>query len=193
MTPADGKRDAETLLELMRRVTGQEPRMWEIVSASGSYHYNYASGREGDAPAAGFAPRKAATTIYLADGVGAHATELARLGPHTNGVGCLYLKDLDHVDFEVLEGIWRRMSYTSLTDGTYGIAPARARGLAQHRDKDAGGGVRRHPAAAATTAAHDHRVGQRLQVPHVHVTPAPPIGCRWSVLGWSGGGTGCER
>jgi hypothetical protein len=71
----------------------------------GQYHYRYASGREGDAAAVGFAPRKPATTIYLLDGVGAHTESLSRLGPHTTGVGCLYVKDLAQVDLGVLEGI----------------------------------------------------------------------------------------
>ena len=53
------------------------------------------------------------------DGVGAHATDLARLGPHTTGVGCVYLKNLDDVDLEVLEQIVAR-SYRTLTAGTYG-------------------------------------------------------------------------
>jgi hypothetical protein len=71
----------------------------------GQYHYKYASGREGDAAAVGFAPRKPATTIYLLDGVDAHTEPLSRLGPHTTGVGCLYVKDLAQVDLGVLEGI----------------------------------------------------------------------------------------
>lgn len=115
---AKRRRDAETMIGLMRRVTGEEPRMWATVIGYGQYHYKYASGREGDAPAAGFAPRAAATTVYLNDGVGAHADLLAKLGPHTTGVGCLYLKDLTDIDLDVLETIVRN-SYESLTSGTY--------------------------------------------------------------------------
>jgi hypothetical protein len=117
------RRDAETLLGLMRRVTGEEPRMWSTVVGFGQYHYRYASGREGDAPAAGFAARSAATTVYLSDGVGAHADLLTQLGPHTTGVGCVYLKSVDDIDLDVLEKIVRR-SYQTLTAGTY---PHRAR------------------------------------------------------------------
>lgn len=62
VAPVKRRRDAQTLLELMRRVTGEKPRMWGSIVGFGHYHYRYASGREGDAPAAGFAPRKAATT-----------------------------------------------------------------------------------------------------------------------------------
>jgi hypothetical protein len=117
------RRDAETLVSLTRRVTGEEPRMWGTVVGFGQYHYRYPSGREGDAPAAGFAARKAATSVYVSDGVGAHADLLKELGPHTTGVGCIYLKDLNHVDLDVLEAIIAR-SYATLTAGTY---PSRAR------------------------------------------------------------------
>ena len=116
------RRDALTLLELMRRVTGAEPRMFgTTIVGFGEYHYTYtyASGTEGDAPAAGFSPRRAASVIYLNDGIPAHEDLLGRLGPHETGVGCLYLKDLDQVDHEVLEEIVRR-SYATLTRGTYG-------------------------------------------------------------------------
>ena len=114
------RRDAETLVDLMGRVTGQEPAMWgKSIIGFGQYHYKYASGREGDAAAIGFAPRKAATTIYLLDGVGAYTEPLSRLGPHTTGVGCLYVKDLAKVDLGVLEAIVDE-SYRTLTAGTYG-------------------------------------------------------------------------
>jgi hypothetical protein len=114
------RRDAQRLLELMTRITGQPAHLWGTsIIGFGSYHYRYASGREGDAPAAGFSPRKAATTVYLGDGVGAHADELTRLGEHTAGVGCLYLKDLDRVDLAVLQRIVAS-SYHTLTSGVYG-------------------------------------------------------------------------
>lgn len=113
--------DAEALLQLMRRVTGEEPHMWGTIVGFGQYRYRYASGRQGDAPAAGFAARKAALTIYLADGVDAHADLLATLGPHTTGAGCLYLKDLQAVDLAVLENIVER-SHAAVTAGTFGDA-----------------------------------------------------------------------
>lgn len=115
------RRDANTLLDLMTRVTGQPARMWgRSIIGFGTYHYRYDSGREGDAPAAGFAPRKPASTIYLADGVSAHAPLFEQLGPHTTGVGCLYVKDLTNVDLTVLEAIIAA-SYATLTEGDYGL------------------------------------------------------------------------
>jgi len=117
---ATRRRDAETLVDLMSRVTGQEATMWgKSIIGFGQYHYKYATGREGDTAAVGFAPRKAATTIYLLDGVGAYTEPLSRLGPHTTGVGCLYLKDLSKIDLAVLEAIVDEC-YRTLTAGTYG-------------------------------------------------------------------------
>ena len=123
------RRDAEALVELMSRVTGEPPRMCgKSIIGFGKYHYRYESGREGDGPAASFSPRKAATTIYLPDGVGAYAERLEKLGPHTAGVGCLYLKNLAAVDLTILEEIIDE-SYRTLTSGTYG-----------HRARDTEGG-----------------------------------------------------
>ena len=118
VVPAKRRRDAATMLAMMARVTGQPPVVDRNAVGYGSYDYRYPSGREGTAPAAGFAPRKQALVVYLLDGIGAHTELLDRLGPHTTGVGCLYLKDLDQVDLEVLEEIIRR-SYATLTAGTY--------------------------------------------------------------------------
>lgn len=104
VTGATRRRDAETLLTMFGRITGQPARLWPpSIIGFGSYHYRYESGREGDAGAAGFSPRKASMSIYFPDGVGAYAEELARLGPHKTGVGCLYLTDLAKVDLTVLE------------------------------------------------------------------------------------------
>jgi len=120
VTPAVRRRDAGTLIALLRRVTGQEPVLWGSIIGFGQYHYRYDSGREGDAGGAGFAPRKAATVVYLPDGTGAHAEALARLGPHTTGLVCLYLKNLDRVDLGVLEEIMRK-SYSTVTAGVYAL------------------------------------------------------------------------
>ena len=106
------------MLDLMARVTGLPPVVSRNAVGYGTYHYRYASGREGDAAAAGFAPRKSALVVYVMDGVGAHADLLDQLGPHTTGVGCIYIKDLESVDLQVLEQIVSR-SFTTLTGGTY--------------------------------------------------------------------------
>ncbi len=128
VSDATRRRDAERLLELFGRVTGQPATMWgPSIIGYGQYHYRYASGREGDAGAAGFSPRKAATSIYLPDGVGAHAEQLARLGEHKAAVGCLYITNLDKVDLAVLESIIDE-SYRTVTAGTFGHRASESNG-----------------------------------------------------------------
>lgn len=121
VTPAVRQRDARTLLELMMRVTGEPPELERSMLGFGRYSYKYPSGRSGETSAAGFAPRKAAMSIYFMDGLSAHEEALGRLGPHTKqGVGCLYVKDLSKLDLAVLEETVR-VSYATLTAGTYGL------------------------------------------------------------------------
>ena len=113
---------AQTLLDLFARVTGETPRLWSNIISFGTYHYRYATGREGDAPAASFAPRRSATVVYLPDGNEAYADELALIGPHETGRSCLYLKDLQQNDLAVLEDVVAR-SYARVTSGTFGRVP----------------------------------------------------------------------
>ncbi len=96
--------DAKALAKLMERVTGTKPTMWgPSIVGFGSYHYKYESGREGDVPIVGFAPRKAANVLYGAIGFDGAEAVLAKLGKHSTGKGCLYIKKLADVDGKVLE------------------------------------------------------------------------------------------
>ena len=103
------RQDARTLAQLMSQVTGQPATMWGAsIVGFGHRHYRYASGREGDVAAVGFAPRKAHTVLYLTGGLDGYADLLARLGPHERGKGCLYLKRLDDADPAVLREVVSR-------------------------------------------------------------------------------------
>src|ERR1017187_7051315 len=96
--------DAKALAKLMQSVTGEKPKMWgPSIIGFGSYHYTYDSGREGDMPIVGFSPRKAATVLYIGAGRRGSETSLAKLGKHTTGKGCLYIKKLADVDQHILE------------------------------------------------------------------------------------------
>ncbi len=96
--------DSMALVELLREVTGEAPRMWGgSIVGFGSYHYRYASGHEGDAPLVGFSPRKQALTVYLLPGLDRFPHLLGLLGKHKTGKGCLYLKKLADVDLGVLK------------------------------------------------------------------------------------------
>lgn len=98
--------DAEEVCELMREVTGLEPAMWGTsIVGFGEYRYRYASGREGDWPAVGLSPRKQALTLYISDGYDQYAELMARLGPHTTGKSCLYIKRLSDIDRDVLRAL----------------------------------------------------------------------------------------
>jgi hypothetical protein len=98
------RRDCETIAAMMTRVTGEAPVMWGPgIVGFGSYHYRYASGREGDAPLAGFASRKGDISIYLSCDVPPQDTLRERLGRHKMGKACLYVRRLDDVDQDVLE------------------------------------------------------------------------------------------
>ncbi|MDH3405172.1 MAG: DUF1801 domain-containing protein [Acidobacteriota bacterium] len=100
--------DCLALVELMREVTGEEPRMWgPSIVGFGSYHYRYASGREGDWFLAGFSPRARDLTLYIMSGFSRHEELMARLGKHKKGKSCLYLKRLADVDRKVLARLVR--------------------------------------------------------------------------------------
>jgi len=99
VTPARRQRDARIVLALMKEVTGDPPVMWGTsIIGFGRRHLRYASGRELDWMEVGFSPRKTATTLYLAGEWIRVADQLQRLGPHSTGAGCLYLKDVEAVD-----------------------------------------------------------------------------------------------
>jgi len=103
----EGRReDCRALLELMRKVTGEEPAVWSSgVVGFGTFHYKSKSGQEGDWFPVGFANRKAAITIYLGMSLDESAGLLANLGRHTTGKGCIYVKRLTDVDLAVLEAL----------------------------------------------------------------------------------------
>jgi hypothetical protein len=104
------RRDAIAVIALMRKIAKSEPTMWgTAIVGFGSRHYRYESGREGDTPVVGLAPRKAALVLYLYGGLEPIAPWLAKLGPHTTGKGCLYLPDLRKVDPKALEAMLRQV------------------------------------------------------------------------------------
>ncbi|MDA0990007.1 MAG: DUF1801 domain-containing protein [Verrucomicrobia bacterium] len=95
--------DCLELLALMESVTGCKGTLWgSSIVGFGTYHYCYASGREGDWPITGFSPRKHNTTIYVMLGFSRYEALMTRLGPHKLGKSCLYFKRLDDLDRRVL-------------------------------------------------------------------------------------------
>jgi hypothetical protein len=98
------RKDAATLLAMMKKATKSEPKIWGTsIIGFGDYHYKYASGREGDWFVMGFAPRKGNMTIYFMCGLDVNADLLAKLGKFKRGGGCLYVKCLADIDIKVLQ------------------------------------------------------------------------------------------
>ena len=102
--PTDRRRhDAREVLDLMREVTGAEPGVWGAsMIGFGVQPYTTADGKEREWFAVGLAPRKAALTLYGLTYYGSNDDLLERLGPHTTGKGCLYVKRLEDLDRDVL-------------------------------------------------------------------------------------------
>ena len=101
--PEDRQKDCYKILEMMKKATKQEPKMWGTsIIGFGDYHYKYASGREGDFFITGFSPRKQNLTLYINSGFDEYGSLMERLGKHTTGKSCLYIKKLDAIDTKVL-------------------------------------------------------------------------------------------
>lgn len=101
---ADGLR----LLAMMSEITGEQPTMWgPSIVGFGRYHYKYETGREGDAAAVGFSPRKASLSLYGITYSPEAGELLERLGKHKIGAGCLYVNKLADVDEAVLRELIR--------------------------------------------------------------------------------------
>lgn len=101
------RKDSFVLLNLMKELTGFEPKMWgPSIIGFGSYHYkSERSSQEGDWPLIGFSPRKAAISLYVYTGAKEHEHLLAGLGKYKMGKACIYVKKLSDIDQDVLKRI----------------------------------------------------------------------------------------
>ena len=98
------REDAYNLLKIFEETSGYEAKMWgPSIIGFGSYHYKYATGHEGDAPLAGFSPRKAKISLYFSPALPNREELLSRLGKHTTGKSCVYINKLADVDENVLK------------------------------------------------------------------------------------------
>ncbi len=101
--PQTKREDSIAILQLMQEVTGEPPQMWgDSIIGFGRYHYKYASGREAEWFLTGFAPRKQSLTLYIMDGFDGYDELMGKLGKHSTGKSCLYVKKLEDVDENVL-------------------------------------------------------------------------------------------
>ena len=106
--PEKKRQDSLAVLELMKDVTGEEPKMWGTsIIGFGEYRYRYESGREGDWFLTGFAPRKQSLTLYIMAGFSKYDELMGQLGKYTTGKSCLYIKKIEDVDTDVLRELVR--------------------------------------------------------------------------------------
>jgi hypothetical protein len=98
--------DCYDLIKLMKKVTGEEPKMWgPSIVGFGQYHYQYASGHEGYSCLTGFSPRKLNITLYVMPGFAQYTDLLQQLGKHKAGKGCLYIKTLKDINLDILNSL----------------------------------------------------------------------------------------
>lgn len=108
--------DSLALIEMMQRITGHPPKMWgPTMIGFGDWHYVSQSGREGDWFSMGFSPRKPAFSLYITMDATAHPELMKKLGKHTIGKGCIYVKRLSDINMDTLEEL-ARTSYAELKD-----------------------------------------------------------------------------
>lgn len=106
--PEKMRADAHTLLGLFAEVTGEPAVMWGTsIVGYGSYIVSSSPKATVTWPLSGFSPRSAALTLYVLAESPEQAEHLPRLGKHTTGKGCLYIKRLSDVDMGVLTDIIR--------------------------------------------------------------------------------------
>ena len=118
--PEAKRDDAQALVEMFARITGETPRMWGSIVGFGEYRTTYASGRKVHCQKSGFATRKAKHSLHLMGGyidkeAGAQREKLlSGLGKHTEGASCLYINKLADVDLDILESVvaadWEAMN-----------------------------------------------------------------------------------
>ncbi len=103
ITDEKKRTDCSTIIDLITKQTGLEPKMWgSSIVGFGSYHYIYDSGRMGDAPLVGIAARVNAITLYLGSNFDNRDELLSQFGKHKSSKGCIYVQKLEDIDIHVL-------------------------------------------------------------------------------------------
>ena len=103
--PQQKREDGFVLLDLFKKVTGEDAVMWgSSIVGFGRYHYkSQRSAQEGDWLLVGFSPRKQNLTLYIMAGNQDNEDLLGKLGKHKSSGGCLYISKLSDVDTKVLK------------------------------------------------------------------------------------------
>jgi hypothetical protein len=119
ITEEETRRDCFEIVKMMKQSTRSDPKMWgSNIIGFGSRRLKYASGRELDWMLIGFSPRKGNLTLYILHGFEKQAALLKKLGKHSTGKGCLYIKNLKDVDVKVLKELISESVLTAKKSGT---------------------------------------------------------------------------
>jgi hypothetical protein len=97
------RKDCQAIADIMQKATKAKPQMWgSAIVGFGSRRYKYASGREIDWMLIAFSPRKQNITLYVSSGFEGYDELTAKLGKHSCGKGCIYIKRLSDVHLPTL-------------------------------------------------------------------------------------------
>jgi hypothetical protein len=108
ITDEQKRQDCLTVAKVMEEITKSEPKMWGTsIVGFGSYHYKYASGQEADWLVIGFSPRKQNLTLYIMPGFEKYDELMAKLGKHSCGKSCLYIKKLSDIHLPTLKQLMK--------------------------------------------------------------------------------------
>jgi hypothetical protein len=96
--------DSFTILEMMEKASGEAPKMWgaSLIGFGLKRYKSPKTGREVDWFRMGFSPRKANLSLHLTLDIQQHSEALKKLGKHSTGAGCLYIKSLADINIDVL-------------------------------------------------------------------------------------------
>lgn len=95
--------DCAVIAKLMEAATKNKGVMWgSSIAGFGTRKIQYTGGKEADWPLMGFSPRKQNLTLYIGLGNSGESDLLSKLGKHSLGKGCLYIKRLSDVDLPTL-------------------------------------------------------------------------------------------
>jgi uncharacterized protein YdhG (YjbR/CyaY superfamily) len=142
ITDEQVRQDCLAISALMSDVTGAKPEMWgSSIVGFGTRNVVYADGRELPWPQIAFSPRARYIALYLTCEGDLRRDLLVKLGPHSGGKSCLYIKRLSDVHVPTLKTLVQ-ISVRRLQDGRSGPnarQPKRAPGPARRQGRMASG------------------------------------------------------
>lgn len=96
--------DCRTLVALMEKATKAKAEMWGTSMVGfGRYQWLSVSGKPIEWMITAFAPRKSNLTVYLWPQFDGKGELLGKLGKHSCGKGCLYIKKLSDIHLPTLK------------------------------------------------------------------------------------------